>query len=373
MKLRTLLVVSILLASAVASARPLLGAGPGQSSDNVEHVATIPLEVGTWVTGRIHGDYLYVNGNKSFSIFDISDRLAPKLLSQTAVGTVNFVSEDPDTNGEILLLSDERVRKVVQVWNVSDKRNPTLLAEVPDMLEHTMGCVLDCTWGYGPGGAIIDLRNPAKPVLANRWRAPIQPGWGFDTQEVSPGRVIVSARTMHFFDANVDPAHPTLLATATMPDNRVLHSAKWPRDGNDRFLLVQGETSPKPQCDMLSGAFMTWDTEGWQSSKTFTPIDEFRVPAGTAIDGNPPVSSLGCSATWFQEHPDFRNGGLVVGAYFDHGTRFLRVDRHGQIEQVGYFTPAGGSTLSTLWAGKNIVYSIDIGHGIDILRFTDPI
>ena len=95
------------------------------------------------------------------------------------------------------------------------------------------------------------------------------------------------------------------------------------------------------------------------------------MPAGTGIDGNPPVSALGCSATWFQEHPDFRNGGLVAGAYFDHGTRFLRVDRHGQIEQVGYFTPAAGSTLTTLWASDDLVYAIDFGHGIDILRFKD--
>src|SRR5688500_16196736 len=71
-RIRTLLAITALIIPAMLTAPELvLGAGPGQASPNVEHVATIPLEVGTWVTGRIHGDYLYVTGNKSFSIFDI--------------------------------------------------------------------------------------------------------------------------------------------------------------------------------------------------------------------------------------------------------------------------------------------------------------
>lgn len=372
--LRALLVAAVLLSSgAVAVAdvgSTLIQPQPGQSSPNVEHVATVPLEAGTWVTGTIHEGYLYVNGNLSFSIFDISEPTRPVLMSKTPVGQFNFVSEDPDTNGEILILSDERTRKVMQVWDVRDKRNPKLLSEIGGMLEHTMECILDCTYAFGPGGAIVDLRNPAAPVLANRWRPEVQPGFAFDSREVSPGRVVVAARTMKVFDTTKDPARPLELASTTLPDNRVLHSAKWPRDGKDRFLLVQGETSPKPQCDALSGAMHVFDTTDWREKKTFKLLDEFRIPAGTYIDGNPPASALGCSATWFTEHPSFRNGGIVAGAYFDHGTRFLRITREGQIEEVGYFTPAGGSTLSTLWVTDQLVYAIDISHGIDILRFT---
>jgi hypothetical protein len=98
-------------------------------------------------------------------------------------------------------------------------------------------------------------------------------------------------------------------------------------------------------------------------------IDEFRVPAGTYVDGDPPASALGCSPSWFQEHPSFKNGGLLVSGFFDHGARFLEVSPRGRVKQVGYYTPIGGSVTATYWATKEIVYAIDIVHGIDILRF----
>lgn len=42
----------------------------------------------------------------------------------------------------------------------------------------------------------------------------------------------------------------------------------------------------------------------------------------------------------------------------------------GEIVQVGYFTPVGGSTIGSYWITDEIVYSIDITRGIDILRYT---
>ena len=114
---------------------------------------------------------------------------------------------------------------------------------------------------------------------------------------------------------------------------------------------------------------MTWDASRWRKTHTFTMIDEFRVPAGTVVDGNPPASALGCSPSWFQEHPSFRNGGLVVSGFFDHGARFLDISPKGKIQQVGYYTPIGGSVTGTYWITKDIVYAVDIVHGIDILRF----
>jgi hypothetical protein len=72
---------------------------------------------------------------------------------------------------------------------------------------------------------------------------------------------------------------------------------------------------------------------------------------------------------WFQEHPDFASGGLVASAFFEHGTRFLEVDRKGKIAEVGYFMPAAGETIATYWITDEIVYAIDISRGIDILQF----
>lgn len=341
----------------------------GLMSSNVEYVGTIPLENGTWTTARIHGDYLYVSGNKSLTIFDISVPETPVFVSHTPTG-FNFINEDIDTNGKILLITDERINKTLHVWDVSDKSAPTKLAQLEGMVDHSFACVMDCRWAYGAGGDIVDLRDPADPKAVGRWFSPPPGFWGFDTTEVRPGMVVSASATIHFLDGRKNPAEPKVLATAPGPEGEYVHSIQWPSRGRDRFLLVQTETSPKPQCDERSGALLTYDAARWRSSRTFSPIDKFRPTAGTYVDGRPPVSALGCSSTWFKPHPSFRNGGLVVGGFFDHGTRFLDVSAEGEISEVGYFMPAAGSTTAALWATDEIVYAIDIVHGIDILRFT---
>lgn len=360
------LVVSSLCAFALGA--PAAGARTGLTSSNVQYVKTIPLENGTWTTARIHDGYLYVSGNKSFTIFDIADPANPALVSVTPTG-FQFINEDIDTNGEILLITDERVRGVLHVWDVSNKQSPTKLAELEDMVDHSFACVFDCKWAYGAGGDIVDLRDPANPKPVGKWVEPPARLWGFDTTEVSPGLVVTASGIIHLLDGRKNPARPKVRATAPGPSGRFVHSIQWPSNGRDRFLLVQTETSPKPQCDEASGALMTWDATKWRRTRTFYPIDEFRVPAGTYVDGRPPASALGCSATWFKPHPSFHNGGLIAGAFFDHGTRFLEVSPSGEISEVGYFMPVAGSTTAALWANEEIVYAIDIVHGIDVLRF----
>ncbi|MDQ3957490.1 MAG: hypothetical protein M3273_04120 [Actinomycetota bacterium] len=355
--------------AAVAVATPSAGApATGFASSNVEHVTTVPLEAGLPTGARLVGDHLYVAGGKSFSIYDVSDPLAPALQSITPIG-FQFANEDVDTNGEVLLLSDDQGREILHVWDVTDKKAPAKLAELPNMRDHNFACVLDCTWAYGTRGSIVDLRDPAAPVVAGSWGGGVTPGDGYDTTEVAPGIVLTSTRIMRLLDARGDPAHPKVIASATTPDGRLLHSSRWPRGMKDRFVLVQGETFAEVACDEDSGALMTWDASRWRKTENFQLIDSFRVTNGTYTDGNPPADVLGCTAMWFQEHPDFKDGGLVVSAFFEHGTRFLSVDRKGRISEVGHFTPWAGSTIATYWVTDEIVYAIDVTRGIDILRF----
>ena len=341
----------------------------GLMSDNVEYVGTIPLENGTWTTARIHGDYLYVSGNKSFTIFDISEPESPQFVSHTVTG-FQFINEDIDTNGEILLITDERISETLHVWDVSNKAAPRKLAVLDGVRDHSFACVLDCTWGYGAGGDIVDLRDPADPKAVGKWAEPPAGFWGFDTTETRPGVVVTASGVIHLLDGRKDPSRPRVLAQAPGPEGEFVHSIQWPSKGRDRFLLIQTETSPKPRCDARSGALMTYDASNWRITHSFQPIDEFRPVAGNYADGRPAISALGCSATWFKPHPSFHNGGLIAGAFFDPGTRFLQVDGKGKITEIGYFIPAAGTTTAALWADKEIVYAIDIAHGIDILRFT---
>jgi hypothetical protein len=230
------------------------------------------------------------------------------------------------------------------------------------MRDHTFSCVLGCTWAYGSRGSIVDLRDPAHPKVAGSW-ASLPTSDGFDVTEVSPGMVLTSSRTVRLLDARRDPAHPRLVKKGTTTDNRLLHSNKWPRGGKDKFFLVQGETPFSGRCTPQSGAIMTWD------AKTFRMVDAFRVTNGTYTDSNPPAGAAGCTAMWFQPHSTFKDGGLVAAGFFEHGVRFLDVDRKGRIQEVGYYTPLGGATIAAYWITDEIVYSVDIEKGIDILRY----
>jgi hypothetical protein len=96
-------------------------------------------------------------------------------------------------------------------------------------------------------------------------------------------------------------------------------------------------------------------------------------PAGNGFyaDGKPVAGALGCSVHWFQEHPTFKNGGLVAISEYEDGVRFLQIRKDGSIVEQGYFLSLGSSSSSPKWAGKgNVLYSIDYQRGIDILRWT---
>lgn len=344
--------------------------GSGVASDNVTYLKTFPLEIGTVTGARQIGDVLFVGGAKGFSIYDVSEPRDPEIINTTLSGP-RFPNEDIDTNGKILLLSnqDTPVATGLEVYDVTDRKDPVLLGRVEGLKDHTFSCVLDCKWAYGSRGAIVDLRDPSNPQPAGSWGASM-PNDGFDVTEVSPGVILTSTRIIRLLDARKDPVNPRTIAVGSTSDNRLIHSNRWPRNGKDRFFLVQGETPLSHVCDRDSGAFMTWDASDYRKTHTFRMIDEFRVQNGTYTDGNPAVNGLGCTAMWFQQHPSFHNGGLVVSGFFEHGTRFLQVDKRGKITEAGYFMPIGGNTIATYWISNKIVYSFDVQRGLDILEYS---
>ncbi len=341
------------------------GPGPGGvSSDNVTYVSTVPLEAGGPSGARVIGKHLYVAGFKNFSIYDISDPVAPALLSFTPTG-FQFPNEDVDTNGKILLIGEETPRGMLHIYDVENKAGPTKIAEIAAN-DHTFSCIDRCKWAYGGYGTIIDLRDPANPEIAGDWGSSAT-YTSFDVTEAARGRVITASQPLTVLDSSKANS-PELVATGPAPDQRLMHAVRWPNRGKDDFVLVTGETPFSVRCDGDSGAFMTFDASRWRKTRTLTMIDEYRLENGTSLDGRPPVNAIGCSALWFSEHPDFSDGGLVAGAFLEHGVRILNVDAKGHISEKGYFTPNGGSVVAAYWITDEIVYSIDLVRGIDILR-----
>ncbi len=350
------------------------GPGPhGISSDNVEHLQFVPFEAGTATGARIVGKYLYVTSWRSFSIFDVSKPANPKWMSTTPFRFA-FENEDVATNGKVLIFSEQLPRRTVHVWDVRNKKAPTKLAELAGAGQHTMSCLFNCKWLYGSDGNIIDLRNPKKPKLLDRtWGDGGANDNSHDVVEVRKGLVLTATDPIQLLDARKNPARPKVLAYGQLTDEFV-HSVLWPNRGRDKFILASGETwlpGADARCTPRSGGVSTWNASNWKKTHTFQQIDIFRPTAGTYLDGRPPINApYGCSSHWFQNHPDFDDGGLIAAGFYNHGTRFLRVNRKGKISEVGWFLPHGGGTSAAYWRSDRIVYSIDYQRGMDVLKYT---
>lgn len=373
-------------------------ANTGFTSDNVEWVSVNPLHTGT-AGGRLVDGYFYVTDPRGVYIYDVTeDPAAPTLVGWTNVFQsglgVALAQEDPDTNGEILLvdaIDPDAPSSGAQllVVDVSDKSAPGVIGSV-DVTDHTWTCVLDCTYAYGRSGNVVDLTDPTNPIHADvDWRnAVTRPSYTHDFTEVRPGFLVSSGQPSYYLDVR-DPLDPVELNRIdTLFYSLGFHGARWPNQGTDDFLLMGTEISPPGTTSLAGsdcngpGGLFTYDaTEvlAADAAQAANP-DEPRPPAqfkelgswrvesnGVYADGNPPGHVLYCEH-WFDAHPDFDAGGLVAMGHYTWGTRFLEVDEAGQIEEIGWFQPVGGFTGAAYWITDEIVYVTDYVRGLEILR-----
>jgi LVIVD repeat-containing protein len=359
-----------------ASAEP----GPGYfATDNVEWLLNIPLHT-DGAGAEILGNYMYITDSRELTIYDISD---PELPIPTGYllrpQEPYYAEEDVDTNGKILLISALGDMSVI---DVTDKTAPVEIGTV-GVDQHTITCVLDCTWAYGSEGTIVDLRDPANPKVAGNWKTSLGPGVGnaHDVTEVSPGIVVTSQNPLRVMDARENPANPKPFLTpsdqpltARVPGaSPYVHGNLWPQGGTDKFLLVGSEGTLNCK-DNESGAFFTFEKQVDPETGAVTGFDyrdQYHLPTGLPTDGNSPYDTF-CSH-WFSTHPKFyKDGGLVAMSWYEHGVRFLNVSpTNGDITEVGYFMGFGTSTSASYWVTDEIVYSVDYQRGLDILRFTN--
>ena len=370
--MRRLICLPLLLLGFLPSVAGAQGIAGGLSSDNLEHVALFPLD-GRANGGKLLGTTLYVTTGKTLEILDVSTPESPKSVGKLDFEIVDggYVAtgyqEDVDTNGKVLIRSDGGEMQVV---DVRDPAKPTVLSVLVGADDHTMSCVLDCSFVYGSEGTVVDLRDPAKPVLRDtRWTEIAEVSNGHDVTEVAPGLVLTATNPMVLLDARSDPANPTRLAAVEAPG--FVHGTAWPGQGEGDIALAGGEAmGPSPACqDDPSSTFHTWDTRGWRETKTFKMLDEYRL---TPTEQEGGTASVWCTH-WFDHHRQFGTGGLVTIAWYEQGVRLLQVAGDGKIEQTGYFLPHAGSVWDVRWIDDRVLYTFDHHRGIDILRYTGEI
>lgn len=393
--------IAIALAAAIALlAAPLASAnrsGPDWvSSDNVQYLGSIKQDVGLTTSAKVVGNRLFVTSGKNITIYDISKPETPRTLGSMKLN-VAWENEEVPTNGKVLAVASDfyslqpsclaglSPTGCVQFFDVRDPSNIREVGTVP-IPNHTAECVLDCQWFYGRAGTIIDARgilDGRAPTVAGDWIDELR-AQGIDSKschhirEIRPGVLLTACRPFAVITVNpkdapgASPQHPKVLYHGD--SDAFVHSARWPRQGRDRFLLVGGETNFTGRCDGANGEFRTYSADAVNRgrSRTFNGPLAHLQPAGngTYVDGKPPINHLGCSVHWFQEHASFRNGGLVALSEYEDGVRFLQVKPDGKIVEQGFFAALGGSSSSPKWAPKgDVVYSLDYDRGIDIIRW----
>jgi len=314
-----------------------------------------------------------------------------------------LAQEDPDTNGNILLVNgyhpDGADGATVNGWllvvDVKDKTAPNVVGSL-NLYDHTWTCILDCKYAIGRTGHIVDLRDPTKPEVVANWKEHVGvQGYMHDFEEVAPGRVIGAGQPSLYMDVR-NPLKPKVL-TSFDPQFKSLgyHGASWPNQAKDPLLLMGAEVAPSnagSDCtDKGIHAVATYDATDvikvdkkqfgprgsdsaaimrQRAQANFVKLEEWRVAGrGAYADGNAPAHTLYCGH-WFDPHPDWKAGGVLALAHYDWGTRFLDVSRDGKMEQIGYFQPVAGHTASAEWISDEIVYVHDYRRGLDVLRFT---
>ena len=391
------------------------------SSDNVEYIGSLKPDIGVTTGAKIVGNRMFVTSAKNISIYSIKNPASPELLG--ILPNASWENEEVPTNGKILAFASDffsampncvsqqdpgdtgaaavtgRFTGCVQFFDVRDPANIKEIGATPNQ-NHTAECVLDCQWFYGSGGTIIDARGALDgrvPTEEGNWIRYLRDNEGVDSRschhirELRPGVLLTACRPFSVITVNPEdaagasPTTPQVLYTGNAA--KFVHSARWPREGEDELLLTGGEENFNPQCEQFppgepedrifgnNSEFSTYSAEAVNegTSTQFELLDQVG-PAGngTYVDGKPVANHLGCSVHWFQEHSTFKNGGLVALSEYEDGVRFMQIHKDGSIEEQGFFLPLGGSSSSPKWAPSpngDIVYSIDYDRGIDIIRW----
>jgi len=395
------------------------GSGPGYyASDNVTFRKNI-REAADGVGGRVVGDKLYVTTTKDLQIYDISTPTNPVRQGTTTVD-VEFENEQVPTDGKVLGISGqtssvttqaapcladfEASRGCLLLFDVRDATAPKLVQSIKGAGDHTSTCLTvagqSCAYMYGSSGSISDIRTAlqagAAPITESRtnWITSLHAqlraqGWTgvlptrtHHQTEVRPGQLLTASVPQMFISVNPadggSPEAPRLLAYAShlaAPDNplRFTHSVEWPQAGASKIMLSGGETNAEPRCGEDNGNLSTFTVSGGNSAApVFTYADQYKLREGTYTDGNTPAGGykLGCSVHWFEQHPSFKDGGLVALSAYESGTKLLDVGSDGSITEQGFFLPVDSSASAPHWASDGTtLYVIDYLRGIDVLTF----
>lgn len=393
--------------------------GDGTHSDNITHLANVPLGAPlngpqAWGTDlAFQGDHAFVGNFDGFSVFDISDPAHPSVVSQVLCpGEQNDIS----VSGNLMFLSIDSARvgpecdaqrgepeadgwEGIRIFDITDKSHPTFVSAIrTDCGSHTHTLVpgksADTVYLYisapgpepqsttcaAPYNKISVVEVPVKapetakvvsaPALSNR------PGGdevgGCHDITAYPEKDLAAAAC--FGDGVLldisDRVNPKVLQHVSDTENfAIWHSATF---NNDATKVVFGDElggGVSATCDSATpktkGANAVYDLG---KNRRLTLRGYFKIPREQASDANCvahngsllPVPGKDIMVqSWYQ-------GGVSVWDFTD-----AAAPREIGFFQRGPISGVGGSWSAYYYNGH--IYSSDITRGLDVLRIDDPL
>jgi hypothetical protein len=385
--------VGLFAAAGPAGAQTPPAEPPLANSSNVHVLGHIP---GSAAGMNFKGNYAFVSGWGGITVLDISKADQPTPAG--ALPLPHFENEDVDLCGNVLLVVNDREAKdlgsIMYVIDISTPTQPSVEAVLPLGLTgsgrgsgHIANFVKpDCSQAWVDGGdhvEVVDLTDPKAPHSLGKFESAASMSDAFkvshDTELDSTGTVWnVGGGGAAAYKLTTSPLNPQLLATTgdagrnPSPYNDfILHNSQ--RRGKTLLVTeedyIDTDEVPPGGC-RGQGKFETWDTSN-MSSGQITPQDTWETElngmfTGGAVDSKAPVT-VNCSSHWF----DAKNNVAAVG-WYEQGVRFLSYKNPADIQQVGYYIPANGSTWAAYWSPTDrngeVVYTADAYRGVDVLK-----
>ncbi len=269
--------------STVSSLSTGLAALPGQlgqlgsmatlSSDNMEYVATIPVDspgVSLKVRDHLDPPRIYVSGVKGISIYDISDPAMSIPLSHHPLPhSQNEDVQVAEDGSRMIIAADGNlpapnpVTRGLHVFDTSDPESPEHVAwlDHPEGTNHTAACAdAACDWIYGSSGGIFEVVTDEEDGEVS-----VEPrgGW-FDLATEVEGHDEPLTRS-HALNRSVHP-HPD-----TGEPVEVLISDSRPR------LMMDVSTPSNPQL-LTSSEDLDLESDGFIQHNNLRPNAHFWTP-----------------------------------------------------------------------------------------------
>jgi hypothetical protein len=391
----------------------------------------VPAVSGRIVTRQDLGGkkYFYVFGAYGISVYDLANPELPLRVGYLAFASSeneDFKVSDDGKRAVIsadggLPFSPNLVTTGVHILDMTDVTAPKIVGSTSELVrgtgagrgasEHTVACAdAGCQYIYGStSGNIYDARNPAAISVVGTWtkdRDGKVAGGRHALHRDPSGLIISDSRPRLVLDpvgvvaAGATPDKPVVL-TSGMPhprDMQLQHNnirpdaTAWqPRAVDDpvqrvavtadaraislrderpvmrpgELLLGESELNINQDC-ATAGALSTWSIADFDKGAPMEQLELFRPIRGNYTEGgNTPANFGGCSGHWFEER-----GGVIAASWYEHGTRFLTVDKTvGKLKEVGFYQGVAGIANASYWVDDQYVYTTDNLRGFDILKF----